>query len=61
MWLKNISSIKDHTLYIEDPKEFQMPAIEAKEWLVVLSQFVFHKQLTFLQLTRIFPNEEKPG
>ncbi|MEL6192800.1 MAG: hypothetical protein AAFR66_12155, partial [Bacteroidota bacterium] len=32
---------------------------EEKEWLVVLSQFVLHKQLSFLQLTRIFPNEEK--
>ncbi|MEM9935492.1 MAG: hypothetical protein AAF824_17840 [Bacteroidota bacterium] len=59
MWLKNIEKVKNHTLYIKDPEELQMPAIEEKEWLVVLSQFVFHKQLSSLQLTRIFPNEEK--
>ena len=59
MWLRNIERVKNQILYIKDPEELQMPPIEEKEWLVVLSQFVLHKQLSFLQLTRIFPNEEK--
>ncbi len=59
IWLSNIVEVDKNNITIKEPEDIQMPSINNAEWLIILAQFVLHKQLTLNQLVKIYRGEKK--
>jgi amino acid transporter len=53
-WISNITAIKDDVVEMRMPKDHSFPALEEKEWLIILSQFILHKHLDAKRIQHLF-------
>ncbi len=57
-WLTHIAAVQEDTLWIKEPQWKALPEIKEPNWLVVLAQFLLHKELSVDQLSRVIPGED---
>lgn len=59
LWLANIVAVKGDTLYMEEPAITTNPVITNPDWLVLLNEFLIHKEMTAETAIEIFKSQEK--
>jgi len=55
LWISNISDIQGEQLVLTEPITKKMPTLTDADKLLLISQFVFHKHISFAKLARIYP------
>jgi len=58
-WLGYIDSVEGKSISISEPTIDDFPLIEDADWLIMLTQFVLHRNLTVEKLYRIYQQENR--
>ena len=59
LWLANIVEVKGDTLYMKEPPITANPVITNSDWLILLNEFVIHKEMTAETALVIFKSQRK--
>ena len=59
LWLANIVEVKGDTLYMKEPPITTNPVITNSDWLILLNEFVIHKEMTAETALVIFKSQRK--
>jgi hypothetical protein len=57
LWLANITSVKNDTIFMRVPSAVDLPVITNPDWLILLNEMQIHKEMTMGTGTKVFRSD----